>query len=69
MSFKKYLGYKENVLTYLAPHDSYKDKCMTGCSEENVIKVFSIKGYTRLTSKEYYEMVKLLKPDIWVGFT
>lgn len=41
---------------------------MSGCGDGS-IKVFTNKGYQKVTDKEYYEMVKLIKPDIWVGFT
>ena len=42
---------------------------MSGCGQDGAIKVFTNKGYQKITDKEYYEMVKLIKPDIWVGFT
>ena len=69
LSFKKFLGYSEDVLTCLTPHDHYKEKCMQGCGEEDQIEVFSNKGYIKLSSKEYLDYVYLMKPDLWMGFT
>ena len=50
MSFKKFLGYPENSLTYLTPYDFSKEDCMTGCQHNSKVKIKCNKGYTEFTA-------------------
>ena len=57
LTFKKFLGYKddENILTYLAPYDYYKESCMNGC-QGNKVKIMGNKGYQETKVEDYWEL-------------
>jgi len=31
LSLRKFLGYSEDIITYLSPYDFYKKECFAGC--------------------------------------
>lgn len=68
LSFKKFIGQTEDVLTYLTPYDCSRKQYMNGTKGEQ-IKIMANKGYQEVTSFEYYELVELIKPDMWVAMT
>ena len=53
MTFKKFLGFKDSVKTYLSPYDFYKKEGMTGCEKNHIVKIKCSKGYTEFTAAEY----------------
>lgn len=69
MSFKKFLGFPENIATYLTPYDFYKPECMTGCDNSKIVKIKCSKGYTAFTAAEYDEVAKIVKPEYLVTLT
>ena len=69
MSFKKFIGFPENIITYLTPYDHSKSDCMSGCQNNNKVKIKCNKGYTEITPDLYDKLVDLVKPDIVVGLT
>jgi hypothetical protein len=69
MNFKKFLGFKDNIVTYLTPYDFYKKECMTGCDNSNIVKIKCSKGYTSFTAAEYDEVAEILKPEYLVTLT
>lgn len=69
MSFKKFLGFPENITTYLTPYDFYKPECMTGCDNSKIVKIKCNKGYTAFTAAEYDEVAKIVKPEYLVTLT
>ena len=69
MSFKRYLGFKDSVKTYLSPYDFYKKEGMTGCEREKVVKIKCNRGYTEFTAEAYDEIAGLIKPDYLVTLT
>lgn len=69
MSFKKFIGFPENTVTYLTPYDFSKADCMSGCHHDARVKIKCNKGYTEVTAQMYDGMVDLLRPDFFVGLT
>lgn len=69
MSFKKFLGYSNNILTYLTPYDFSKSNCMTGCQHNDKVKIKTNKGYHQVTAELYDQMIEAIKPDYFVGLT
>ena len=49
MSFKKFIGFPENTVTYLTPYDHSKSDCMSGCQNNSKVKIKCNKGYTEIT--------------------
>jgi hypothetical protein len=41
---------------------------MNGCKGDK-IKALCRNGYQEISSKEYYELVELIRPDYWVALT
>lgn len=68
LSFKKFIGCTEDVLTYLTPYDYNVQHGMNGCKGEK-IKIMCRNGYQEVSWYEYYELVELIRPDFWVGLT
>lgn len=69
MSFKKFLGFDDNIATYLSPYDFYKKEGMKGCEKSTTVKIKCSKGYTDFTPEVYDEMATLLRPDYLVTLT
>lgn len=46
MTFKKFINFPEDTLTYLSPYDFSKEDCMTGCQNNSKVKIKCNKGYT-----------------------
>jgi hypothetical protein len=41
---------------------------MNWCKSEKV-KIMARNGYQEVSSKDYYELVELIRPDYWVALT
>lgn len=53
MTIKKFLGYPENVKTYLSPYDFYKKECVAGCQDTKKVKIKCAKGFTPFSAADY----------------
>lgn len=69
MTFKKFINFPENTLTYLSPYDFSKEDCMTGCQNNSKVKIKCNKGYTQVTAQMYDKLVSIIKPDMYVTLT
>ncbi len=53
MSLKKFLGFSEDIVTYLSPYDFYKQECLAGSQDSKLVKIKCSKGYTAFDADMY----------------
>ena len=69
MTLKDFLGYKNNIATYLTPYDFYKKECMKGCENSKIVKIKCNNGYTEFNAHLYDEIANIIKPEYLVTMT
>lgn len=66
ISFKKYIGQPESLITCLAPYDLCKENGFEVCNKDAQVRLLGQNGYFFITPEQYFAMARLMQPDIIV---
>jgi len=69
ISFRKYLGFPEEITTYLSSYDLHKKQCILSGDNSQITKIRCSNGFTPFSASDYDEMAELIKPNYLVTLT